>query len=452
MLNISKNPLNDKVDLTNYKSAKLVFFKNYYKLFRRFIGGFAIACFVMLFLPWTQNISGRGSVTSLVPEQRPQTIQSPIPGSIQEWYVKEGDSVRKGDTIMKIAEIKSEYFDPNLVERTQQQRDAKSFSVKSYQEKVRAQDTRISALQRERLLKIEQAQNKLKQSRLKVQSDSIDLLVAENNFNIAQIKYNRADSLFADGFVARKNLEDANIKLQETKGKQISQEAKLLASRNAVLNAKIELTRINTEFNEKISKAQSEKFSAQSSQFNSEAEVQKLDVLASNYDIRRGMQYVTAPYDGYIQTVKRGGVGQTFKEGEELVGIIPKNIDLAVETYVEPLDLPLIHVGEKVRIQFDGWPAIVFSGWPNVSYGTYGGEVVAVERFISPNGKFRILLKPDEDDHPWPDQVRAGSGAYTMALLEDVPIWFELWRQLNGFPPNYYQPMDATTKPKPKKK
>ncbi|MGB5387644.1 MAG: biotin attachment protein, partial [Eudoraea sp.] len=43
-------------------------------------------------------------------------------------------------------------------------------------------------------------------------------------------------------------------------------------------------------------------------------------------------------------------------------------------------------------------------------------------------------------DHQWPKDLRVGSGAYTIALLEDVPIWFELWRQLNGFPPNYYQP------------
>jgi hypothetical protein len=93
-----------------------------------------------------------------------------------------------------------------------------------------------------------------------------------------------------------------------------------------------------------------------------------------------------------------------------------------------------------VRIQFDGWPAIIFNGWPNVSYGTYGGRVVAIETFISPNGKYRVLLAPDEEDHPWPTDLRVGSGANTIALLEDVPIWFELWRQLNGFPPNYYTP------------
>ena len=445
MLNISRNPLNKKVDLTNFKSSKHVFNKDYYKQSRRFLAGFAIVCFVILFLPWTQNISGRGQVTSLTPEQRPQTIQSPIPGSIQKWYVREGQAVKKGDTIMQIAEIKSEYFDPNLVERTQQQRDAKEFSAKSYEEKVKAQEVRITALQSERILKLEQSQNKLAQAIQKVKADSIDLVAARTNLKIAQIKYNRADSLFQDGFVARKNLEDATIKLQETQAKETSQEAKLLVSRAEVTNSKLEINRVKQEFADKISKARSEKFSAQSSQYSTEADVQKLENQVSNYELRRDMLYITAPYDGFINTAFRGGVGQTFKEGEELVGIIPDNIDLAVETFVRPIDLPLIHVGEKVRVQFDGWPAIIFSGWPNVSYGTYGAEVVAVERFISSNGKFRVLLKPDPEDHPWPDEIRAGSGAFTMALLEDVQIWFEIWRQLNGFPPNYYQPEGSDT-------
>lgn len=451
MLNISKNPLNKKVDLSDYSSSKRVFDKSYYNYFNRFLAGFALMGIVVLFLPWTQNISGRGEVTSLTPDQRPQTIQSPIPGTIQKWYVREGQIVKKGDTIMQIAEIKSDYFDPNLVERTQQRRNAKEFSAKSYQEKVKAQEVRISALQNERVLKLEQAQNKLAQAKQKVKADSIDLVAAQTNLRIAQIKYNRADSLFQDGFVARKHLEDATIKLQETQAKQTSQEAKLLVSKTDVTNSKLEINRVRQEFADKISKARSEKFSAQSSQFSTEADVQKLENEVANYELRRNMLFITAPYDGFINTAFRGGVGQTFKEGADLVGIVPENIDLAVETYVEPLDLPLMHVGEKVRIQFDGWPAIVFSGWPNVSYGTYGGEVVAVERFISANGKFRILLKPDPDDHAWPKEIRAGSGARTIALLEDVPIWFELWRQLNGFPPNYYQPQDASALGKAKK-
>ena len=72
------------------------------------------------------------------------------------------------------------------------------------------------------------------------------------------------------------------------------------------------------------------------------------------------------------------------------------------------------------------------------------GKVVAVERFISPNGKYRVLLAPDPDEQPWPEALRIGAGANTLALLEDVPIWYELWRKLNGFPPNYYTPTTAT--------
>ncbi|MBT8304823.1 MAG: HlyD family secretion protein [Bacteroidia bacterium] len=443
MLNISHNHLNRTFNLDTYKSGKRVLNRKYYKYFNRFLFAFVLFGLVILFLPWTQNITGRGTVTTLTPEQRPQTIQSQIPGRIEKWFVREGDSVSKGDTIMQISEVKSEYFDPDLMVRTAQQRDAKAFAVQSYTEKVKAQGVRIKALINERSLILEQAKNKLLQSKLKVQADSIDLQAANTNLMIAQTKFNRADTLFKDGFVALKNVEDARVKLQERQAKKISQEAKLLASKNEVINAQVEISRVKAEYADKISKAQSDRFSAQSSQFDTEAQVSKLDNEYSNYKIRNSLLFITAPNDGYINRALKGGIGVTFKEGDELVGIMPSKVDLAVETYVEPIDLPLIHIGEKVRVQFDGWPAIIFSGWPNVSYGTYGAEVVAIENFISANGKFRILLAPDPEDHAWPRDIRAGSGAFTMALLEDVPIWFELWRRLNGFPPNYYQPEEA---------
>ncbi|WP_339753883.1 biotin/lipoyl-binding protein [uncultured Winogradskyella sp.] len=449
MLNISHNQLHKSVDITDSKSGKRVFHGRYYKYFNRFLGAFAIVGFIALFLPWTQNITGRGNVTTLTPDQRPQTIQSPIPGRIESWFVREGDFVAKGDTIMQISEIKSEYFDPNLVERTAQQRDAKAQSVGSYGEKVKALNRQIGALSNERGLKLEQARNKFLQSKLKVKSDSIDYEAAKTNIKIAQSKYDRTETLKQEGFKATKDVEDARLKLQETEAKLISQENKLLASRNEVINAQVEISRVSATYTDKISKAQSDKFTAQSSQFDTEAQVSKLDNQYSNYQMRNDLRFIKAPYDGYINKAIRGGVGQTFKEGEALVGMMPDQVDLAVETFVEPIDLPLLHIGEKVRVQFDGWPAIVFSGWPNVSYGTYGAKVVAIENFISENGKFRVLLAPDEEEVKWPKDIRAGSRAFTMALLEDVPIWFELWRQLNGFPPNYYQP-EGTAKAKKK--
>lgn len=440
MLNISRNSVNKNVDLRGYKSTEKVFHKRHYKHFNRFLIGFAVAFLIILFLPWTQNVTGEGYLTTLTPDQRPQTIQSPIPGRIERWYVKEGDFVQKGDTILHISEIKNEYFDPMLVERTGQQIKAKSMSVLSYQEKVKALDNQIEALKQELKLKLEQARNKLLQAKLKVQSDSIDLEAAKTNIIIANRQFDRTSQLESEGLKAVTDVEEKRLKQQETQAKLISQENKLLASKNEVINAEVEITRVKAEYADKIAKAQSDKFTAQSNQFDSEAQVTKLENEFSNYEIRNDLYYIRAPRNGFINKALQSGIGETFKEGDQLVGIMPAQYEMAVETFVRPIDLPLMHLGEKVRIQFDGWPVIIFSGWPNLSYGTYGGVVVAIETFISDNGKYRILLAPDAEDHPWPKDLRVGSGANTIALLEDVPIWFELWRQLNGFPPNYYQP------------
>ncbi|MFD2564941.1 HlyD family secretion protein [Aquimarina rubra] len=450
MLNISNNKLNKTVSILGYKASQKVFGKEHYKYFNRFLLAFTIILFIILFLPWTQNINSKGYVTTLTPGQRPQTIQSPIPGRIEEWYVREGDFVKKGDTIMRISEIKNEYFDPNLVARTGKQIKAKSMAVTSYEGKVKALANQADALVQERALKLEQASNKLLQSRLKVKSDSIDLEAAKTNISIAERQFNRTRQLEEEGLKSLTDVEEKRLKLQETQAKLISQENKLLASKNDVINAQIEMNRIQAEYAEKISKAQSDRFTAQSSQFDAEAQVTKLENEYTNYEIRNDLYYIKAPQNGYINKAIQSGIGETFKEGDRLVGIMPSEYDMAVETFVKPIDLPLIHIDEEVRIQFDGWPAIIFSGWPNVSYGTYGGKVVAIETFISSNGMYRVLISPDPKDHPWPEGVRVGSGANTIALLEDVPIWFELWRQLNGFPPNYYQPADTaeTTKKK----
>lgn len=445
MLNISNNQLNKKVRIDTYKSGKKVFFRKDYKLFNKFLIVFSIILLIILFLPWTQNVHSNGQVTTLRLDQRPQTIQSPIPGNIEKWFVSEGDFVKKGDTIMRISEIKSDYFDPDLIPRTQQQINAKFKTINSYKEKVKSLANQVLALQKEQKLKTAQAKNKLLQAKLKVTSDSIALEAEKVNLKIAKKQLNRTVSLEKEGLKATKDVEEKRISFQKAQSKLISQENKLLASKNDVINAEIELNRIDASYLDKISKARSDGFSAESNQYNAEAQAIKLENSFTNYTKRNDLYFIKATQEGYINKALRGGIGQTFKEGEPLVSIMPSNVEMAVEAYIRPIDLPLIHIGETVQIQFDGWPAIVFSGWPNASFGTFSGKVVAIENFISDNGKYRILIAQEETKPKWPEAIKAGSGAKTIALLKDVPIWFELWRKLNGFPPNYYQPSKNKT-------
>lgn len=439
MLNISEKSIQDKINADDIPALKKVEAKKSGRVFLRLTLIFFGLLIIIMFLPWTQNIRGTGNVTTLRPDERPQTIHSIIAGRIEKWYVREGDFVNKGDTIMFISEIKDEYFDPELLVRTEQQLKSKEMSVQSYMEKIKSLDNQIDALSKTSQLKLEQAKNKKRQARLKVKSDSMDFQAAKINFDISNDQFKRYEKLHEDGLKSQTDLENRRLKMQESQAKMISAENKLLSSRNELINANVELSSIQAQYKDQISKAESDKFTAMSSMYDAEAVVTKLQNQYMNYSVRTGMYYITAPQDGYVTKAIQSGIGETIKEGEEIVSIMPSKYTLAVEMYISPIDLPLVTLGQHVRIQFDGWPAIVFSGWPNTSYGTYGGEIVAIDNFISPNGKYRVLVAQDPDDHPWPDALRVGAGATSMILLGDVPIWFEVWRKINGFPPNYYK-------------
>jgi len=447
MLNISsKNPITENID--QFNTVKNLQNRPHYKILNRIILGVSLICLLILFLPWTQNISGSGAVTTLKPDQRPQTVQTAIAGRIEKWYVKEGDFVQKGDTILYISEIKEDYLDPNLMENTKNQVDAKKMAQQSYGGKVISLSSQMAAIENEKKLKLQQAKNKIRQAILKVKSDSMDLVAVRTQLKIATTQFNRSITLNKEGLKPLTDVEEKRLKLQEIEAKIITQENKFISSENELINAKVEVNRIAAEYNEKASKAQSEQYTALSNQYDTKAQVNKLENQYTNYKIRNGMYFIKAPQSGYVNRAIQSGIGETIKEGTQIVSIMPSKYDVAVETFVSPNDLPLIHKGEKVRVWFDGWPTIVFSGWPNMSYGTFGGKIVAVENFISDNGKFRILIAPDQEEAPWPKQISMGSGAKTLALLDNVPVWFEIWRTLNGFPPNYYQPKNKTSKEK----
>lgn len=439
MLNISENSISDKVDTTKYGAFSKVVSKASNKTIAKVLIGTLVFIILIMFLPWTQNIRARGYITTLKPDQRPQTVHSIIAGRIEKWFVQEGDFVAAGDTILYISEIKPDYLDPNLLERTDQQIKAKELTQKSYEEKVKALENQVSALQEMQKLKMEQARNKLIQSKLKVTADSIEFEAAKINFQIAERQLGRMQGLYDEGLKSLTDLESRTSKLQESQAKLIGYESKLLSSKNELINAKLELSAVDNEYRDKVAKANSERYSAMSNSFNTNVEITKLQNQYMNYSVRTGLYYILAPQNGYVTQAIQTGIGETIKDGASIVSIMPAKYDLAVEMYVKPMDLPLLEKGQEVRFMFDGWPAIIFSGWPNVSYGTFGGKIVAIDNFTSKDSKYRILVSPDNTNTPWPEAIRIGSGASGFALLNDVPIWYELWRQLNGFPPDYYQ-------------
>jgi multidrug resistance efflux pump len=401
--------------------------------------GIVLFMLSILFLPWTQNIQTTGNITTLYQDQRPQEINSPIPGKIQKWYVKEGDYIKKGDTILVISEIKEDYLDPNLINRTREQVQAKKEAVSNYQGKISTAGSQIAALSEARKLKILQLQNKIAQLENKLKGEKAELVAAENDLRLSKDQYDRQQKMFEEGLVSQTQLQQRNLSYQNSQAKKITIENKILQTQQEIVNVRLEQNSATQDYTEKISKAEGDRYQSASQISSGQAEIAKLENQVSSYTIRNGMYIITAPQDGQIIQSKKSGIGEILKEGERLMMIVPDKINYAVEMFVRPVDLQLISLGQKVRFMFDGFPAIVFSGWPEGSYGTFGGTIVAYEGNISENGLYRVLVKEDPKDKKWPAHLKLGTGAQGIALIKDVPIWYELWRNINGFPPDYYK-------------
>ncbi len=435
--------LNDKFELVN-KELGLDSYNQIYDIdksskIKYWVYGILIVMVSGLFLPWTQNIRTRGNVTTLLQEQRPQQLNSIIPGKVVKWFNKEGDYVLAGDTILQISEIKDDYFDPDLLDRTQDQLNAKTNAVSGYGNKIVSLKEQIAALREGQSFKIAELNNKIQQQRMRIKSDSLDLEAAKNDLQIRHAQFQRQRVMYDSGLVSLVQLETRNQAVQDVLAKKTTAEIKYGNARQELIRLQLELNGERQSYYEKIAKAESEVFQALSQQASTESEVAKLKNVYSNFSIRSGMYFITAPQRGQITKAKKAGIGELLQDGEMIVEIVPDSIQYAVEMYVHPVDLPLVSEGQKVRFMFDGFPTIVFSGWPEASYGTFGGIITAVENSVSTNGKFRILVKEDNQDKPWPKQLRIGTGALGIALLKNVPIWYELWRNINGFPPEYYK-------------
>ncbi|MBL7751700.1 MAG: HlyD family efflux transporter periplasmic adaptor subunit, partial [Chitinophagaceae bacterium] len=318
---------------------------------------------LFLFLPWTQNIRAKGQVTTLYQNQRPQQVNTIIGGRVIKWYIKEGDYVKAGDTLVQLTEVKADYLDPQLLDRTKEQLTGKEMSVEYYKDKVAATQQQIGAINNGLTLKLDQLSNKLLQLELKVQADSAEAAAANNELQISTVQFNRQKKMYDSGLVSLTQLETRNQLYQNALAKKISAENKLANTKQEITITRIEMNALQQENAEKVAKAQGEQFQSLTQIAGGQAEIAKLQNLYASYSIRNGMYYILAPQSGQIVKAQKAGIGEYVKDGDMIAEIVPDQISFAVEMFVQPLDLPLLAPGQKVRFLFDGFPAIVFSGW-----------------------------------------------------------------------------------------
>jgi multidrug efflux pump subunit AcrA (membrane-fusion protein) len=396
----SEKPLEERQILNIYPSFHLATTPGAFLSVGRIVALlFILVGLGLVFIPWQQNVTGGGKITSFAPGVRPQSIESQINARITQWRINEGKQVKKGDTLAILQDLNVNFMDNEFIEKIQEVRDrtttAQEFAIQTAKQRT------VQAIQR--LLASEAA---LENAKIEIQT--------------ARIRYKRAQDLTQEGLAATRELETAVLNLQKGQADSVRAETSLEAAKRDVDAARFDESRVTQQ---------------------ADALIAEVELRLANARQRGGAGIVLAPIDGTIVRVAHAGTGETVKEGDMLAMIVPTSsaLDQAVEIYISSRDAAIVDAGRPVRLQFSGFPAFVFNpGWQNFTLNTFGGKVAVVDAMDDGNGYYRVLVVPDpsQPQGKWPSQqyLRQGTHATGWILLNDVPIGFEIWRQLNGFP------------------
>lgn len=394
----------------------------------------------MVFAPWQQTVTGSGRVVAFAPLERQQIVKATIGGRVKSWgkNIREGSFVKAGEAILEL-----EDNDPELRQRTQAMVDFLGEKIRNTEEKVTQYEGYVTAFEDARESTIEASRELVTEAERELDAKRRDLAAAQANALQKEINFGRQQRLFDNGgLTSRYKLEVAERESKEAEQKVAASESYVAAAEAKVRSKEADLDKKDREAAAKVSAAEAELRTARGDLATYRKELTEADSKLAKLD----RFTVAAPKDGYVLNLAAFQGGDYVKPGDALFTLVPEATQLAVEVWVSGNDVPLVEVGRHVRLQFEGWPAAQFSGWPSVAVGTFGGTVKTVDSTDDGQGRFRVLVTPD-GEQAWPDAPYLRQGARTNAwiLLDQVPLGYEVWRRLNGFPPSVA--MDDEKKP-----
>jgi adhesin transport system membrane fusion protein len=398
---------------------------------------------VLVGIPWVQTVNGDGQVTALIPNQRPQTVQVQIKGRLQKWYITEGQFVQAGDTIAILEDIDSKFLDFNLIENQSKQLEALKERKNQIEMQVQVFRQQVEAERNAREAGVMASKQKLQQSIQKRIAAEATVKQAELDYDIAKTRFEDRKQLFEKGLRSQRDYERDRMDLQRSEVSLTKAQTDAEGARRNEQEERSNVINKESEGSSKIFKVMSDETKAMETIASLENSIAKGTSELNTALARRNAAIVRSPVNGKVVRLLTLGSGETLKQGQEIAIIVPDANSLAVELMISGNDAPLLSVGRKVRLQFDGFPGFQISGWPSVSVGTFGGIISVIDEKSS--GKFRVVVRPDPNDEQWPESkfLRPGTRSLGWMQLNTVTLGFELWRQFNGFPPTVDKPKDG---------
>lgn len=405
-----------------------------------------------MFLPWRQSVTGTGKIIVFSPMHRPQPIAAQIPGRLVSWHVRDGDDVHRGQKIVDVAEVDSRFLDDSQMQNMLSQKEALT-------EKRAAAQSRLDALSEQsrnstqvRGAAVPAASERVRQARDRIIAAEQSVEAAEQAVKTADWQLDRITALYNDGLRSKRDKELAELEKVRATTELKRSNANLDVTKEEATIAGLEKSRTQSDTGGSINAIQASMADARQIIASTNADLYKLEIDIRNLSHRVEQRTIVAPCAGRIVRLLRVGAGEIVNSGEVLAMIAPQTEDRAAELSIRDWDAPLVSVGRPVRLQIAGWPALQFIGWPRIAIGTFAGTVAVIDAFDDGKSRYRIIVVPDKDaiakkeTDPWPSTqfLRPGAQVSGWVLLSDVPLWYELWRQFNGWQPTVQAPEQST--------
>jgi multidrug efflux pump subunit AcrA (membrane-fusion protein) len=396
---------------------------------------------IIAFVPWTQTITVTGQLSAYSPYERPQDIEAQITGRIKKWHVFEGVRVRQGDLILELDDYDPNFMAPDLLSFLEQRKKALEQTRQAALGRADQLDKRIKEMQNlvkaavpSAQARVVEAENKVREAYQKVEAAKIAVATAELNVD-------RHKQLAEQGLVSQRELEVTIQAAIGSKADLQGAQANLKAAEQGMKALRFGRDQVSAEVLQRLLDAEAAHDASIADAAKATDQLADVSLRMSNATQRRIAGRILAPIDGTVVRMAQAGAGETVRQGDKIVRISPTSMDKAIEMTADGLDAPLLNVGRKVKILFYGIPAIPLPAWPELMAGTYGGVIKVIDQVDDGKGNFRFWVVPDPEDRPWPEQshVRQGTKAMGWVILNRVPLWYELWRRFNLFPPDYQE-------------
>lgn len=298
----------------------------------------------------------------IIPSGKNQIIQNLEGGIIKDILVKEGDSVKKGQTLIQIQNEKSfsSYEQKlikideleNKIKRLEAQANITLLSINNdvrlvphekslYETNIALLKTKISIFNEQKI----QEEANLKETNLNITHYTKSKQLLSKQINLLEPLVNKGIRPQVDLIRLQQELNDIEQKLDSAK----ENIKRLQSSINEIENKSKEVLR---EFNSK-SKEELNKYFVELDQLKVNSRTDKDSVLRTE---------VKSPSNGIVQKVFIHTIGGVIKPAENLIEVVPTDDTLLVLARIKPSDIGFIFANQNVIVKFSAYDFSIYGG------------------------------------------------------------------------------------------